>query len=252
MKPVNNLFDFLLRVGDTNLILAQRLSEWTGHGPFLEEDLALTNIALDLLGTSRSLLEYAAKIENAGRSEDDLAFLRTEREFYNPLICELPNGDYAFTIARQCIVDAFQVYFYEELSKSKDETIAGIAAKALKESKYHFRHTAAWMERFGNGTEESHTRLQNAVNEIWRFTNDIFDVSPGYEELVKTGIAPEMKSIQSRWEKSMDEVLVKSTITKPENAFMQSGSSKGIHTENFGFLLTEMQYMQRAFPGARW
>ncbi|MBC7862226.1 MAG: phenylacetate-CoA oxygenase subunit PaaC [Bacteroidia bacterium] len=246
------LFNFLLRIGDTNLILAQRLSEWTGHGPFLEEDLALTNIALDLFGTSRSVLEYAAKIEEKGRTEDDLAFLRGEREFVNPLICELPNGDYAFTIARQCIVDAFQLHFYSELVKSKDETIAGISAKAIKETKYHFRHSASWMERFGNGTEESHERLQNALNFIWAYTEDVFATDAGYNELIKTGIVPEMAAIKSAWEKSMNEVLAKSSVSKPENVFMQKGSLKGIHTEQFGYLLTEMQYMQRAFPGAKW
>ncbi len=248
----NNLFQFLLRVGDTNLILAQRLSEWCGHGPFLEEDLALTNISLDIFGTARSILEYAAKIENAGRSEDDLAFLRSEREFFNPLMCELPNGDYAFTIARQCIIDAFHVPFYSELSKSKDETLAGIAAKALKESKYHLRHTASWMERFGEGTEESHNRLQSAINELWRFTEDVLDMPEGYNELVKSGVAPDMKIVKSQWENTMNQVLVKSTISKPAEVFMQRGSLKAIHTEHLGFLLTEMQYMQRAYPGARW
>lgn len=245
------LFNFLLRTGDTNLILAQRLCEWTGHGPFLEEDLALTNIALDLFGTSRSVLEYAAKTEGK-RSEDDLAFLRGEREFFNPLICEQPNGDYAFTIARQCIVDAFQVPFYSELARSKDETLAGIAAKAVKESKYHLRHTASWMERFGNGTEESHNRLQSAVNELWRFTDDIFAVHPDHHELVKAGIAPDIAALKPVWENTMNEVLRISAISKPENAFMQKGSVNGVHTEHLGYLLTEMQYMQRAFPGARW
>jgi ring-1,2-phenylacetyl-CoA epoxidase subunit PaaC len=247
-----NLFKFLLRISDTNLILAQRLSEWTGHGPFLEEDLALTNIALDLFGTSRSLFEYAAKVENANRNEDDLAFLRGEREFLNALICELPNGDYAFTIARQCFVDCFQLYFYEELAKSKDVTLSGVAAKAIKETRYHFRHTSSWMERFGEGTEESHERLQKAVNEIWEFTGDLFDTGENYLALVAEGIAPDMKSIKEKWEKTIDEVLLRSTIQKPENVFMQTGSTKGIHTEHLGYLLTEMQYMQRTFPGAKW
>lgn len=252
MKTPSNFLHFLLRTGDTNLILAQRLSEWCGHGPFLEEDLALTNITLDIFGTARSILEYAAKTENAGRTEDDLAFLRGEREFFSPLMCELPNGDYAFTIARQCIIDAFHVPFYSALSKSKDETLSGIAAKALKESNYHLRHSASWMERFGDGTEESHNKLQAAIDELWRFTDDLFETGEGYDELVKSGVAPDMNAIKAQWTKTMDEVLAKSTIKKPENAFMQKGSVKGIHTEHIGYLLAEMQYMQRSYPGARW
>lgn len=246
------LFSFALRLADTNLILSQRLSEWTGHGPFLEEDLALTNIALDLLGTARSLYDYAARIENAGRTEDDLAYLRNERQFLNPLICEQPNGDYAFTIARQCIVDAFQLNYYHELSKCKDETISGIAAKAYKESVYHLRHSSSWMERFGGGTEESHRRLQNAINELWRFTDDLFEFSSDYSELVSSGKAPSISPIREKALKDLEEILLKSNLNKPENAFMQRGSWKGFHTEHLGFILAEMQYMQRMHPGTRW
>ena len=252
MSSSNQLFNFLLRLADTNLILAQRLCEWTGHGPFLEEDLALSNIALDLLGTSRSLYEYAAKVEGKNRTEDDLAFLRGEREFLNPLICELPKGDYAFTIARQFLIDAYQVPFYAELSKSKDDTLAGIASKALKESSYHLRHTASWMERFGLGTTESHQRLQSAMDELWRFTDDIFSTPDGYDALVLSGIAPEMSSVKLAWNKEVHQTLLVSTIRLQEKIFMQHGSLKGLHTEHLGYLLTEMQYLQRSFPGARW
>ena len=252
MSQTSHLIPFILRVADTNLILAQRLSEWTGHGPFLEEDLALTNITLDLFGTARSFYEYAAKVEGKNRTEDDLAFLRGEREFFNPLICELPNGDYAFTIARQFVVDAFQVPFYTELSKSKDETISGIAAKALKESSYHFRHSSSWMERFGMGTEESHNRLQQAINELWRFTDDLFSFHEGYESLVNEGVVPKTDPIKNIWKEKVDAVLMISNIRTPENSFMQHGSLKGVHTEYLGHLLSEMQYLQRAYPGARW
>ena len=252
MDQNNHLFNFLLRVADTNLITAQRLSEWTGHGPFLEEDLALTNISLDLLGTARSIYDYASKVEGKNRTEDDLAFLRGERDFFNPLICELPKGDYAFTIARQFFLDAFQVPFYTELLKSKDETVSGIAAKALKESTYHLRHTSSWVERFGLGTQESHTRLQEAVNELWRFTDDILTFHEGYEYLVNEGLTPDLASIKQSWKNKVDAVFLIAEINIPENAFMQHGSLKGVHTEHLGYLLTEMQYLQRTYPGARW
>ncbi|MFN5182783.1 MAG: 1,2-phenylacetyl-CoA epoxidase subunit PaaC [Bacteroidota bacterium] len=252
MDQNNHLFNFLLRVADTNLITAQRLSEWTGHGPFLEEDLALTNISLDLLGTARSIYDYASKVEGKNRTEDDLAFLRGERDFFNPLICELPKGDYAFTIARQFFLDAFQVPFYTELLKSKDETVSGIAAKALKESTYHLRHTSSWVERFGLGTQESHTRLQEAVNELWRFTDDILTFHEGYEYLVNEGLTPDLASIKQSWKTKVDAVFLIAEINIPENAFMQHGSLKGVHTEHLGYLLTEMQYLQRTYPGARW
>jgi ring-1,2-phenylacetyl-CoA epoxidase subunit PaaC len=252
MDQNNHLFNFLLRVADSNLITAQRLSEWTGHGPFLEEDLALTNISLDLLGTARSIYDYASKVEGKNRTEDDLAFLRGERDFFNPLICELPKGDYAFTIARQFFLDAFQVPFYTELLKSKDETVSGIAAKALKESTYHLRHTSSWVERFGLGTQESHTRLQEAVNELWRFTDDILTFHEGYEYLVNEGLTPDLASIKQSWKTKVDAVFLIAEINIPENAFMQHGSLKGVHTEHLGYLLTEMQYLQRTYPGARW
>ena len=246
------LFKFLLRLADTNLILAQRLSEWTGHGPFLEEDLALTNIALDMMGTSRSLYDYAARVEGKNRTEDDLAFLRTEREFFNPLICELPKGDYAFTITKLFFINAFQVPYFAELSKSKDDIIAGIAAKAYKESIYHLRHTASWMERFGLGTMESHNRLQRAVDELWRYTEDIFTFHDDYNQLIDAAIVPDLKSINEAWKIKVDSVLLISSQRIPENVFMQHGSINGIHTEHLGYLLTEMQYLQRTHPGARW
>jgi ring-1,2-phenylacetyl-CoA epoxidase subunit PaaC len=167
-------------------------------------------------------------------------------------MCEFPNGDYAFTIARQCIIDCFQLHYYTELQKSQDETIAGITAKALKETTYHFRHSSSWMERFGNGTEESHLRLQNAINDLWRFTDDLFDTTIGYSDLVSKLICPQMNSVKIAWEKTMDKVLTSSTIKKPENVFMQKGSINNVHTEHLGFLLTEMQYLQRAYPGAKW
>jgi len=246
------LFNYILRIGDTNLILGQRLSEWTGHGPFLEEDLALTNIALDITGAAKSFLEYAAKIEDKGRTEDDLAFLRNDRQFFNAQITELPNGDYARTIARQVIVDCFDYYFYQELSKSKDETLAGIAQKSLKEVTYHLRHTSAWLERFGDGTEESHNKVQLALNELWQYTNELFEMNEVDEILIKEGIAVDLNLVKTKWEKHISELVEKSTLTIPQNVFMQTGSRKGIHTEHLAFILAEMQALPRMYPDAKW
>jgi len=252
MTTQEALFQYTLRLGDTNLILGQRLSEWTGHGPFLEEDLALTNIALDITGTAKSLLEYAASIEGKGRTEDDLAYFRNDRQFTNALITEQPNGDYANTIVRQVIMDCFDFHFYTELAKSKDETLAGIAQKSIKEVTYHLRHTASWLERFGDGTEESHNRAQNALNDLWQFTGDLFEMTEGDALLVKEGIAVDLNNVKVKWEKHMDDLFEKSTLKKPENVFMQKGSRKGIHTEHLAYILAEMQALPRMYPGAKW
>jgi len=246
------LFKYILRIGDTNLILGQRLSEWTGHGPFLEEDLALTNITLDITGAAKSLLEYAALVEGKGRTEDDLAFLRNDRQFFNVQITELPNGDYARTIARQVLLDCFDFYFYQELSKSKDETLAGIAQKSLKEVTYHLRHTSAWLERFGDGTEESHNKVQLALNELWQYTNELFEMNEDDELLIKEGIAVDLNLVKTKWEKHISELVEKSTLTIPQNVFMQTGSRKGIHTEYLAFILAEMQALPRMYPDAKW
>ena len=246
------LFQYTLRLGDTNLILAQRISEWTGHGPFLEEDLALTNIALDITGAAKSFLEYAATIENKGRTADNLAYFRNDRQFYNAQITELPNGDYARTIVRQAMVDCFDFYFYTELAKSKDETLAGIAQKSIKEVTYHLRHTASWVERFGDGTEESHNKAQTAVNELWQYTGELFEMNEVDEILIKEGIAVDLNAVKSKWENHMSGLLEKSTLTKPESGYMQTGSRKAIHTEHLAFILAEMQALPRMYPDAKW
>ncbi len=246
------LFQYTLRLGDTNLILAQRISEWTGHGPFLEEDLALTNIALDITGAAKSFLEYAASIENKGRTADDLAYFRNDRQFYNAQITELPNGDYARTIVRQSMIDCFDFYFYTELAKSKDETLAGIAQKSIKEVTYHLRHTSSWVERFGDGTEESHNKAQAAVNELWQYTGELFEMNEVDEILIKEGIAVDLNAIKTKWENHMAGLLEKSTLTKPENGYMQTGSRKAIHTEHLAFILAEMQALPRMYPDAKW
>lgn len=246
------LFSYTLRLGDTSLILAQRLSEWTGHGPFLEEDLALTNIALDIFGRAKSLLEYAAKIEGKGRTEDDLAFFRTDREYFNALITEQPNGDYAKTIIRQAFIDCFDLLFYSELSRSKDETLAGIAQKSVKEITYHKRHSFSWVLRFGNGTEESHTRLQQGFDELWQYTGELFEMNETDETLLKAGIAVDLAALRKPWLKEITELMEKAGISIPAETFMQTGSRKGLHTEHLGYILAEMQALPRMLPEAKW
>lgn len=246
------LFNYTLRLGDTNLILGQRLSEWTGHGPFLEEDLALTNIALDITGAAKSFLEYAAQLENKGRTEDDLAYFRNDRQFFNAQLVEQTNGDYAKTIVRQVIMDCFDFYLYQALSKSKDETLAGIAQKSLKEVTYHLRHTSAWVERFGLGTEESNTRAQKAVNDLWQYTNELFEMTSVDELLLKEGIAVDLNDVKTKWEKHIHDLFQKSNLVIPENVFMQTGSRKGIHTEHLAYILAEMQAIPRMYPNAKW
>lgn len=246
------LFRYILRLGDTSLILAQRLGEWTGHGPFLEEDLALTNIALDTIGTARSLLEYAAQVEGKGRTEDSLAFFRNEREFLNALIVEQPNGDYAKTIVRQVMMDVYHLYLYQALAKSKDNTLSGIAQKAIKEVTYHVRHSGAWLERFGQGTDESHQRAQQALDELWQYVDDLFMADKGTEALVKEGMAVDAAAFRGKWDAHMDGLLQQAGLKKPEQVFMQKGSLEGIHTEHLGYLLAEMQHLPRMHPQAKW
>jgi len=252
MTKQEALFKYCLRLADTSLILAQRNGEWCGHGPFLEEDLALTNISLDLLGQANSIFQYAAKVEGKGRTEDTLAFHRNEREFYNTLIVEQPNGDYAKTILRQFLCDAFDFYFYSELLKSKDETISAIAAKSLKEITYHLRHSSSWVERLGDGTEESNDRIQNALNELWRYTGEMFEMNEVDSVLIKEGIAVDLNSIQPKWETKTKEILERATLKIPSTTFMQRGSREGKHTEHLGYILAEMQSLPRALPDAKW
>ena len=252
MTLENSKFEYLLRLGDSSLIIGHRLSEWCGHGPILEEDIALINIALDFVGNATSILEYAAKVEGKGRNEDDLAFMRGEREYRNLLITEQPNGDYANTIARQFLFDTYMFFLYEELKNSKDETIAAIAVKTHKEITYHLRHTSQWMLRLGDGTPESHARLQNAVNELWMFTSEMFEMDEVDAILIKEGIAPDLTKVKAAWEKQVQEVLAEATLTVPETKFKQKGSKEGKHSEHLGFLLAEMQYVHRSFPDAKW
>lgn len=254
MTTQQALFQYLLRQGDTSLILGHRLSEWCGHGPKLEQDIALINIALDLVGQSRSYLEYAAKIEGKNRTEDDLAYHRPEREFKNLLLAEQPNGNWGQTIMRSFFFDVFHYLYLHELVKSKDEQVAAIAQKSLKEVTYHLKHNADWVIRLGDGTEESHEKMQTAADELWMYTGEMFEMDEVDEILIKEGIAPNLKPLKAKWFEKIKDVFNEATLKLPaEDAWMQSGGKlKGIHSEQMGFILAEMQYLPRAYPDATW
>jgi ring-1,2-phenylacetyl-CoA epoxidase subunit PaaC len=249
---LNSLFEYTLRIGDTSLILGHRLSEWCGHGPILEEDIALANMALDLLGQSRIMLTYAGEVEGKKRDEDALAFHRDEREFRNLLIIEQPNGDYGQTIMRQFLYSAYAYFLYSELKNSKDKTLSAFAEKSLKEVTYHLRHCGGMVIRLGDGTEESHRRMVNAVNELWMFTGDMFDMDETDAELIASGIAVDLKKIAPLWNEKVKEVFKEATLEIPKDVFMQSGSRKGIHSEHLGYILAEMQVLPRMYPEAKW
>lgn len=243
---------YALHLGDTSLILAQRLGEWVGHAPALEEDLALGNIALDLLGQARYLLTYAGQIEGRGRSEDDLAYLRDPQDFFNLNLVEQPNGDFGQTIVRQFLVDAWQLELFERLQRSTETKFAELAAKAIKETRYHFRFSSGWMVRLGDGTEESHRRVQSALDALWRFTHEMFVPGAVEQEAVSLGIAPDPASLQSAWSARVDTVLKEATLTKPADVAYTWHGKRGQHGEHLSRLLAEMQSMQRTYPGAQW
>lgn len=248
-----NLFEYTLRLADTAIINGHRLSQWCGHGPILEEDIAITNIALDFIGLGNNLLEYAASIANDGRTADDLAFKRSERDYKNALLVEQPNGDYAKTIAREFFLDVYMLYYYEQLAANcKDEQLKAIAVKALKEIQYHVRHTSQWVLRMGDGTEESHNRIQSAINELWMYTGDLFDMDAVDQVLIEQGIAVDTTAVKVQWDKYIQDTLQEATLTVPLQNYMQKGSREGKHSEHLGFLLAEMQYIPRMYPEAKW
>ena len=252
MTKQQALYKYLLRVGDNPLILGHRLSEWCSRGPILEEDLALTNIALDNIGRAQAFLKYAAEVEGLGKTADDLAYKRDERSFYNNLIAELPIGDFAYTIARQLLIAVFEQLQFTDLSKSSNETIAGIAAKSLKEVRYHVAHARDWCYRLGKGTEESHNRLQRAFNELWMYTGELFEMYDEDVILVFDGVAGDLNTLKIQYYDAVQKILNDSNIQIPVVDYMQTGSRKGIHTEYLGHILAEMQYLQRAYPDATW
>jgi ring-1,2-phenylacetyl-CoA epoxidase subunit PaaC len=249
---MNTLFEYILRIADDSLILGHRMSEWCGHGPILEEDIAMTNIALDLVGQATSLLEYAGKVENAGRDGDALAFLRYDREYKNLLLVEQPNVDFGMTMMRQFLFDAFRKPFFEKLQFSQDKQLAAIAEKSLKETKYHLKHSSEWVIRLGDGTEESKIRIQDSLDTLWRYTAELFFEDQVDEEMVKMGIAPNCAEIKVEWEKTVFAVLEEATLEIPTNNWKQIGGRNGMHSEHMGHILAELQYMQRAYPNMEW
>jgi ring-1,2-phenylacetyl-CoA epoxidase subunit PaaC len=243
---------FVLRLADTSLVLAQRLGEWVGHAPALEEDLGLANTSLDLLGQARFLLSYAGELEGRGRSEDELAFTRDGSDYLNLALVEQPNGDFGRTIVRQVLIDAYQLELYEALQSSSDPRLAEIAAKAIKETRYHFRYSAGWLIRLGDGTAESHARVQSALDDLWRFTRELFVADETDDAMANRGVAPKLSDLEPRWLARIDEVLSEATLKRPPNVPYSWHGKRGEHTEHLGYLLAEMQFLHRAYPGAQW
>ncbi|MDM3872496.1 1,2-phenylacetyl-CoA epoxidase subunit PaaC [Porticoccus sp. W117] len=246
------IVDYTIRLADDSLTLGHRLSEWCSNGPFLEEDIALINVSLDYVGRARMLYAYAAETENQGRSEDDICYLRDTREYRNLLINELPKGDFAFTIVRQFFVDTFNLLFYTELLNSKDSTLAAIAGKSIKETKYHLRRSKDWMVRLGDGTEESHNRCQAAIDELWDYVTEMFDMDELETGLAAQGVAVDRTALREQWQQIVKEVTDEATLTLPDHDIAIRGGRTGIHTEHLGYLLAELQYVQRAYPGNTW
>ena len=245
-------FEYLLRLADTPLILGQRLSELCGHGPVLEEDIALTNIALDLIGQSRLLLTHAGQVEGAGRDEDQLAFLRTEGQFRNATLVELPNGDFGQVMLRNFLVGVHQEQLYEALQASTDAALAAIAAKSLKEARYHRRHAADWVVRLGDGTAESHGRMQAAVLALWPYTREMFAGDAVDAAAVADGVGVAPGTLEAAWRRDIAAVLEEATLCIPEDTPFLSQGRRGLHSEHLGHLLAEMQILQRTHPGATW
>lgn len=252
MTKQEAIFNYTVRLGDNALILGYRLSELCSRAPFIEEDLALTNISLDMIGRAQALLSYAAAVEGKNHTDDDLAYRRAEINYHNHLLIEQPNGDFAHTIARQLFVSVFEYLFYTELEKSRDEQLAAIAKKAVKEVKYHMEHAVLWTYRLGDGTEESHSRMQTAINDLWMYTGELFEMDETDMLLLREGIAIDLIPVKAHWYSQIASILAEATLMMPEDSYMQSGSRKGIHTENLGHILSEMQYLQRAYPDAKW
>ena len=243
---------YVLRRADDALILGHRLSEWCGHAPVLEEDMALANMGLDLLGQARELYGYAAKVEGKGNDEDKFAYLRDVRQYRNLLLLEQPNGDFARTMVRQFFYSAFADLYWRAMMKSADATLAAIAAKSEKESAYHLRHSSEWIVRLGDGTAESHARAQTAIDDLWAFTGELFDVDDSERALIDAGIAVDPAGLRPQWLKTISGVVGEATLALPKNDWMQQGGRSGRHSEHLGHLLSELQSMQRTFPGATW
>ena len=252
MQQKEALATALTALADDHLILGHRLSEWCGHAPMLEEDLSMPNMALDLIGQARNLYSYICELEDAGRTEDDFAFLRTDREYRNCLMVERPNGDFAHTILRQLYFAAFMHPYWSAASNSTDDTIKGYAQKAEKEIAYHIRHCGEWVIRLGDGTDESADRMRNAVTALHLYTDELFTITPAHQICIDAGLLPNPSDLRAAWMNTISSIFKDAFLTIPEIAFPQEGGRDGRHTEAFGHLLSELQYMQRAYPGQKW
>jgi len=248
----NSLYKYILGIADNSLILGQRLGELCGHGPNLETDIACTNISLDLFGQTRSYYQYAAKLLGDVKTEDDIAMLRPEREYVNTLLVEQPNTDFAYIMARQFLFDVYHLLFLKELQKSHDKTLSAIANKAIKEVSYHQRFSSDWIKRLGDGTEESHQKVQNAINDLWTYTDELFHQTVADKTMVAEKIGVNTLKLKEEYYKKVNEILEEATIKIPESKYFQKGGKQGIHTEHFGFLLSDLQYMQRTYPNMQW
>ncbi len=238
-------------MGDNNLILSHRLSEYSSKGPFLEEDIAISNVSLDLLGQAESFLAYASEIKGSG-SANDLAFRRPEHEYVNVQMVELPNMDFGVLMAKQFYMDVYHYLLYTEMKSSRDDKLRAIAEKSLKEVTYHLRRSSSWVKRLGDGTSESHRRIQEALDDLWLYTGELFEQDEVEMELTSQGILPEMSSLQSKWLKMVSEIMLEATLKVSDNTFSHTGGRKGQHTEFLGHILTDMQYLNRAYPDANW
>ena len=247
-----NLYKYLLGIADNSLILGQRLGELCGHGPSLETDIACTNISLDLFGQVRSYFQYAAKIAGDGRTEDDIAMLRKEREYKNVLLVEQPNTDFAYTLGRQFLFDVYHLAFLTELQKSTDLTLSAIANKCIKEVSYHERFSSDWVKRLGDGTEESKAKMQDAINSLWTYTDELFHQTEADKVMVEEGVGVDVTKLREAYYKNVTELLGEATLEVPESKWFQKGGKEGIHTEHLGYLLSDLQYMQRTYPNMEW
>ena len=247
-----NKFNYIIQQADNCLILGQRLAEWCGHGPVLEQDIAMTNISLDLIGQARLLYQYAAEIQEEGKTEDDLAYLRDAWDFKNVLLVEQANGDFGKTIFRQFLYDTFSCYFYEELMKSTDERLASIAAKSHKETLYHMKWSGDWVIRLGDGTEESHDRIQQAVNELWSYKDEIVTANSVDIKAVAELYGVHLETIKAKRNEKIRLVMEEATLTAPDSDYAHQGGKEGVHSENLGYILADLQFLQRAYPGNQW
>ena len=247
-----NLYNYILGIADNSLILGQRLGELCGHGPSLETDIACTNISLDLFGQVRSYFQYAAKIAGDQRTEDDIAMLRKEREYKNVLLVEQPNTDFAYTLGRQFLFDVYHLSFLAELQKSSDLTLSAIANKCIKEVSYHERFSSDWVKRLGDGTDESKSKMQSAINDLWTYTDELFHQTEADKAMVEIGVGVDVTMLKDTYYKNVSDLLLESTLEVPDSKYFQKGGKEGIHTEHLGYLLSDLQYMQRTYPNMEW